>query len=201
MLHKLSTLQDVQGLYDWFEMMRNTQPVWLDESSGCWHVFRYEEVNNVITDHNLFSSERRQRAFPRFRNTPMAATSAQNGRKRQVGRSLLVMDPPQHRQYRNLVTLSFSPRALSRLSERIATITQELLDQVRSIGRMDPIVPCSNNGPMGCYLASSVTRSSLNPRKSSATIQRCSILHASSRRCPTTSRLCWKIDAASPATI
>src|SRR5258706_6285934 len=139
MLHKLSTLQDVQGLYDWFEMMRNTQPVWLDESSGCWHVFRYEEVNNVIPDHNLFSSERRQRAFPRFRNIPMAATSAQNGRKRQVGRSLLVMDPPQHRQYRNLVTLSFSPHALSRLSERIATITQELLDQVRSIGRMDVV--------------------------------------------------------------
>jgi cytochrome P450 len=139
MLHKLSTLQDVQGLYDWFEVMRDSQPVWLDESSGCWHVFRYEEVNNVITDHNLFSSERRQRAFPRSRNTTMAATSAQNGRKRQVGRSLLVMDPPQHRQYRNLVTPSFSPRALSRLVGRITTITQELLDQVRSIGRMDVV--------------------------------------------------------------
>ncbi len=112
MLHKLSTLQDVQGLYDWFEVMRNSQPVWLDESSGCWHVFRYEEVNNVITDHNLFSSERRQRAFPRSRNTTIADTSAQNGRKRQVGRSLL---------------------------ERIATITQELLDQVRSTGRMDVV--------------------------------------------------------------
>jgi hypothetical protein len=35
MLHKLSTLQDIQGLYDWFKVMRNTQPVWLDESSGC----------------------------------------------------------------------------------------------------------------------------------------------------------------------
>ena len=139
MLHKLSTLQDVQGLYDWFEVMRNSQPVWLDESSGCWHVFRYEEVNKVITDHNLFSSERRQRAFPRSHNTTMVATSAQNGRKRQVGRSLLVMDPPQHRQYRNLVTPSFSPRALSRLVGRIATITQELLDQVRSIGRMDVV--------------------------------------------------------------
>jgi cytochrome P450 len=47
------------------------------------------------------------------------------------------MDPPQHRQYRNLVSPSFTPRALSRLSGRIATITQELLDQVRSSGRMD----------------------------------------------------------------
>jgi cytochrome P450 len=137
MLHKLSTLQDVQGLYDWFKVMRNTQPVWLDESSGCWHVFRYEDVNNVITDYNLFSSERRQRAFARSRSA--AATSAQNGRERRMGRSLLAMDPPRHRQYRSLVSPSFTPRALSRLSGRIATITQELLDQVRSAGRMDVV--------------------------------------------------------------
>ncbi len=139
MLHQISTLQDVQGLYDWFQLMRNTQPVWLDESSGCWHVFRYEDVNNVITDYHLFSSERRQRAFARSRNAALDATSAQNGHKRRVGRSLLAMDPPQHRQYRNLVSPSFTPRALARLSERIATITQELLDQVRSSGRMDVV--------------------------------------------------------------
>jgi cytochrome P450 len=130
-------LQDVQGTYDWFKEMRNTQPVWLDESSGCWHVFRYEDVHNVITDYTLYSSERRQRAFARSRHTTTDATSAQNGHERRAGRSIIAMDPPQHRQYRNLVSPSFTPRALSRLSGRIATITQELLDQVRSSGRMD----------------------------------------------------------------
>jgi len=140
MLHKLSTLQDVQGTYDWFKEMRNTQPVWLDESSGCWHVFRYEDVNNVITDYTLYSSERRQRAFARSRRAVTDATSAQNGHERRAGRSIIAMDPPQHRQYRNLVSPSFTPRALSRLSGRIATITQELLDQVRSSGRMDVMV-------------------------------------------------------------
>src|SRR2546429_4316379 len=49
------------------------------------------------------------------------------------------MDPPQHRQYRNLVSPSFTPRALSRLSDRIATITQELLDQIRPAGCMDMV--------------------------------------------------------------
>ncbi|HEX6479566.1 MAG TPA: cytochrome P450 [Ktedonobacteraceae bacterium] len=139
MLHKISTLQDIQGLYDWFKEMRDIQPVWLDESSGCWHVFRYEDVNNVITEHFLFSSELRQRAFGRFRNTPTADVSAQNGHERRMGRSLLNMDPPQHRQYRNLVSSTFTPRALSRLSGRIATITQELLDQVRLTGSMDVV--------------------------------------------------------------
>lgn len=47
------------------------------------------------------------------------------------------MDPPDHRQYRNLVSPSFTPHALARLSTRIRDIVQELLDQVRSKGSMD----------------------------------------------------------------
>ncbi|MFL5660261.1 MAG: hypothetical protein ACJ8BW_02815, partial [Ktedonobacteraceae bacterium] len=93
MLHKSSTLQDVQGSYDWFQEMRNTQPVWLDESSGCWHLFRYEDVNNVITDYTLYSSERRQRAFARSRHTATDAATAQNGHERRAGRSIIAMDP------------------------------------------------------------------------------------------------------------
>jgi cytochrome P450 len=137
MQHQLSTLEDVQGLYDWFKEMRDTQPVWLDESSGCWHVFRYTDVNTVTTDYHLFSSERKRRAIARPRDAAVVGTSAHPERERREGRSLLAMDPPQHRQYRNLVSPSFTPRALSRLSDRIATITQELLDQIRSAGRMD----------------------------------------------------------------
>jgi cytochrome P450 len=131
MLHQLSTLQDVQQQYAWFEEMRNTQPVWFDESSGCWHVFRYEDVNTIITDSTRFSSERRQRGF----GPP--PTDTQAGREQRSGRSIISMDPPQHRQYRNLVSPLFTPRALARLSGRIATITQELLDQVSSSGHTD----------------------------------------------------------------
>ena len=88
MLHQLSTLQDVQGIYDWFKEMRDTQPVWLDESSGCWHVFRYADVNTVTTDYHLFSSERRQRAFARphnASNTALAGTSAHPEHERRQG--------------------------------------------------------------------------------------------------------------------
>src|SRR5207249_1485095 len=117
MLQTLSTLDDVQRTYDWFERMRSTQPVWLDESSGCWHVFRYADVHTIITDYHLFSSERR-----RQRVRARAAAHAQDGRPR-GGRSLLGMDPPQHRQYRNLVSYGFTPRAIERLRDRVADIT------------------------------------------------------------------------------
>src|SRR5438094_6171974 len=128
MLQTLSTLDDVQRTYDWFEKMRRTQPVWLDESSGCWHVFRYADVHHVITDYSVFTSERRQRLRARAENSNGAA---------RFGRSIIAMDPPQHRQYRNLVSHAFTPRAIDRLRGRVAAITQELLDEARSVGTMD----------------------------------------------------------------
>src|SRR5579859_6751268 len=138
MLRTLLTLDDVQETYDWFEEMRRTQPVWFDESSGCWHVFRYADVQNVITDYSIFSSERRR---PGLRaaaaNDQKAAVNGQKGEQPRQGRSILTMDPPEHRQYRNLVSHAFTPRAIDRLRGRVAEITQDLLDQARSTGKMD----------------------------------------------------------------
>lgn len=125
MLQTLSSLQDAQKMYDWFTQMRATQPVWLDEESGCWHVFRYEDVLRISTDYTTFSSERRPQDSRRFNTRSSQAPS------------LLAMDPPQHRQYRNLVSPSFTSRALAPLSRRIQAIVQELLDQVRPKGSMD----------------------------------------------------------------
>ena len=122
----LTSLQEVEQLYRWFAQMRATYPVWRDEKSGFWHVFRYQDVYRVTTDVNTFSSEVMQRRQPR----------GENG-KTFLGRSLIAMDPPQHRKYRDLVAPAFTPRALARLSERIATITQELLAEVQPKGRMD----------------------------------------------------------------
>jgi cytochrome P450 len=122
MLEQLSRLQDVPEIYRYLAQMRAEQPVWLDPDSNCWHVYRYEDVNRVITDASLFSSER-----PRG----VAINSANSGR------SLIAMDPPDHRQYRNLVSASFTPHALGRLTGRIEEIVQELLDQVRGQGSMD----------------------------------------------------------------
>lgn len=126
MLQSLSSLQDVQKIYDWFAEMRQHQPVWLDRSSGCWHIFRYDDVLEVTTDYKLFSSKRpRALARPPFTNRASTAPS------------LIAMDPPQHRMYRNLVSGAFTSRALAPLAPRIRAIVQELLDEVRLLGQMD----------------------------------------------------------------
>jgi cytochrome P450 len=140
MQNKLSTLQDVQETYTWLQEMRDTQPIWLDESSGCWHVFRFNDVYTVSAEYHLFSSERKPNALRRASSDSthqVAGSATQDGHRRRRGATLLRMDPPQHRKYRNLVSPSFTPRALSRLSGRIAAITQELIDQVRPQGKID----------------------------------------------------------------
>lgn len=118
------TWRDVERQYRWLEEMRAEQPVWRDDASGCWHVFRYEDVNHVLVDHAHFSSNLSRRI-------PIGAGF--------TARNLLRMDPPQHSKYRALIAPAFTPRALSRLSARIAAITLELLDRVRPTGRMDVI--------------------------------------------------------------
>ncbi|GHO60036.1 cytochrome P450 [Ktedonobacter robiniae] len=47
------------------------------------------------------------------------------------------MDPPEHRQYRNLVSYAFTPRAIDRLRGRVTEITQQLLGEAREPGKMD----------------------------------------------------------------
>jgi cytochrome P450 len=121
-LPELHTWQDVPRFYDWLNDMRENHPVFHDPDADCWHVFRYEDVNRVTTDYELFSSERQRSKLLQTIPSPP---------------SLISMDPPQHKRYRNLVWPSFTPRALSRISERIRHVAQDLLDQVRPVGRMD----------------------------------------------------------------
>lgn len=127
MLQTLTTLQDTQKMYDWFTTMRAEHPIWLDEKSKCWHIYRYDDVLRVATDHAVFSSERRPSQMARL------------NRRSSQAPSLLTLDPPRHRQYRNLVSSAFTPRSLAPISARISRIVQELLDQVRSRGNMDMI--------------------------------------------------------------
>ena len=114
-----STYEDIPRAFSWFEQMRNQHPVFLDEQMPIWQVFRYEDVSTVMTDYAHFSSR------------------SIGGGGSLLADTLIAKDPPDHRKLRNLVNQAFTPRAVARLSGRIAEITQELLDQVRAQGTMD----------------------------------------------------------------
>lgn len=120
-LFRSTPLTDIPKTYAWFEEMRGESPVVFDERMRAWHVFRYEDVSRVLTDYNRFSSQAFG-AVGSFLQDTLVAT-----------------DPPDHRKLRSLVNLAFTPRAVARLSGRIAQITQELLDEARPRGTMDVV--------------------------------------------------------------
>ncbi|MBE3560800.1 MAG: cytochrome P450 [Ktedonobacteraceae bacterium] len=126
--HRLSThaLEQILQSYAWFSQMRENQPVFYDERTHLWHVFRYNDVQQVLTDHQRFSSQQRA-------GTPTPFTGSF------IEHTLVAKDPPDHRKLRNIVNLAFTPRAVASLSERITAITQELLDRARARGSMDAV--------------------------------------------------------------
>ena len=108
-----------------YRSMRDTAPVFQDEQSGSWHVFQYDDVQRVLSEHATFSSR-------------MAGDNpSETGQL--FAASLINTDPPRHRQLRSLVTQAFTLRAVDALAPRILAITQDLLDRISSAGTADLI--------------------------------------------------------------
>ncbi|TMC92669.1 MAG: cytochrome P450 [Chloroflexi bacterium] len=115
--------------FERYRMMRATQPVFQRPDWGGWQVFRYADVSRVLSEHATFSSDARR----------MAQLEGSQGDADPLGSSILQMDPPRHRQLRNLVSQAFTPRMVAQLEPRITAITNELLDHVTAAGEMDVV--------------------------------------------------------------
>jgi len=108
-----------------YERMRAMAPVFQDSQSGSWHVFRYDDVQRVLSEHATFSSR-------------MGGDNP-SGTGQLFAASLITTDPPRHRQLRSLVTQAFTPKAVDALAPRIAGLTNELLDGIAAGGSADLI--------------------------------------------------------------
>jgi cytochrome P450 len=106
--------------FPWYQYMRETNPVSYSEEYGSWSVFRYNDVQKVLTDYSLFSSQ-------------------YMGEQQPIAMSIINTDPPRHRQLRSLVTQAFTPRRIAQLEPRITQIVNELLNKVQPTGKMDVI--------------------------------------------------------------
>ncbi len=111
--------------FPYYRYMRKTRPVNFNANYRTWEVFRYAEVQQVLSDYANFSSS-------------VIAGNA-SVQQNPLGASLISIDPPRHRQLRSLVTQAFTPRTVAHMSERITTLVNELLDKVIAAGKMDAI--------------------------------------------------------------
>src|SRR5579863_8984734 len=116
----LHFFMDQLNVFPWYQMMRATNPVAFNPEYNSWSVFRYTDVQRVLSEHASFSSQ--------FIGSDQPLDS-----------SIITTDPPRHRQLRSLATQAFTPRVVAQLSTRITTIVHDLLDKVVAQGSMDVI--------------------------------------------------------------
>jgi cytochrome P450 len=121
--------QQLYAPYEWYRTMRATQPVFSTQDWGGWQVFRYADVVRVLSEYATFSSDGHR----------MAQFEGFEAEADPLNSSILRMDPPRHRQLRNLVSQAFTPRMVAQLEPRITGITNQLLDHVAAAGEMDVV--------------------------------------------------------------
>ncbi|KZB79669.1 cytochrome P450 [Amycolatopsis regifaucium] len=91
-------------------------PVRFVEPFGGWVVTRYSEVDRVLTDHAVFSSDE-------LRHSTQPTPHSSNP----LLRSPQAMDPPRHHALRRIVSQVFTPRAVASLEQSITARVRALL--------------------------------------------------------------------------
>lgn len=98
--------------WPWYREMREAGEAHYEDSIGIWMVFSYAEVQRVLMDSEHFSSQ--------FGNL-----------------GLHNVDPPRHRELRNLVTYAFTAKRVANLRERIQETADRLIDGFVDSGQVD----------------------------------------------------------------
>ncbi|UUU36196.1 cytochrome P450 [Streptomyces sp. CA-210063] len=119
------TQDDFPSLLAWLTKNRRERPVMPDAFPGLWHVFRYADVAQVISDTAAYSSDM-SAIIPTHPDTAWMAKG-----------NVVGMDPPIHRRLRSLVSKAFTPRLVAGLEPRITELTTGLLDAVAGRDRFD----------------------------------------------------------------
>lgn len=124
--------RDQLNPFPWYEAMRSNSPVFFDENSGFFHVFRYADVKRVLSDYSYFSSAEGR------------GGSAENP----IGASLISSDPPRHTKLRSLVSKAFTPRRVNELGPRIGEIASGLLADIKKKDSFDLVKEYSGQLPV-----------------------------------------------------
>lgn len=123
-----------------YRQLRAVDPVHWSSFLGFWVLTRYADCVAVLRDAKRFSVDPRDLAIY---EALMQGVGEQRPLMQMERKWMLMLNPPDHTRLRTLVTKAFTPRVVENMRPRIQAITDELLDQVQSAGRMDVLADLS----------------------------------------------------------
>lgn len=108
---------------EWYKKMLNHHPVFYHEDTDTWNVFRYEDVKQVLSNHEIFSVAGNRTTIG------VGANNKEGAIPEKI--NLTAVDPPQHLKSRSLLSAAFTPRSLKSWEPRIQQIATQLVDDLQ----------------------------------------------------------------------
>ncbi len=105
----------------WYNLMLRSAPIFFEKGSGTWNVFRYDDVERVLTQFSIFSS-----AFGGYDGRESRESDPEEST---IMGSMLMTDPPFHTKLRNIVSKAFTPTSIGLMEPRIREIALDLLKE------------------------------------------------------------------------
>jgi len=103
--------------YEIYKRMRDEAPIYYDEEEDFYALTRHEDVAAALKDTDAFSSSRGcDLGMVRSGEAPQ--------------KSIIFMDPPDHRHMRSLLNKAFTPRAIQSQRETIIEVVEHYLSMV-----------------------------------------------------------------------
>ena len=97
---------------------------------NSWQVFRYDNVKRILSEYHTFSSQRDAL-------DPQQSSELSAGQRSSP--TMISLDPPDHRLYRDLAGKAFTPRRIEQQEPLIRETVDQLLNKVADQGAMDII--------------------------------------------------------------
>ena len=110
--------------HEWLDQLRSTDPVhWHPEADGpgFWALTRHEDVRRVSTSPGEFSS---------YVGGPLRLDPPPDSLD-QLRMVIIGMDPPEHREFRSIVSKAFTPKMIARLDESLRAETAQVIRELR----------------------------------------------------------------------
>lgn len=113
---------------------RAEQPVFHDPAIGAWVVTRYDDINQIYGQPSLFSSS--EVLAPRMECPPKLREEL-GDRKLELGKQLVMTDPPAHTRLKKLMSPAFLPRRVQQREEWIRALANRLADGFHGESQVD----------------------------------------------------------------
>jgi cytochrome P450 len=119
--------------YPVYQRLRETSPVFWNETTNSWLVSRYDDIVALLNDPRISSA----RVDATFRVLPDDVQRELEPLRHVLSQRMLLTDPPTHTRLKNLVMPAFAARTSERRRERIQAICDGFIDRMADDGTID----------------------------------------------------------------